>query len=473
MNKFILISFLIIFNCGFAVSHINNETVKTIFEIIAPYFRIDRLQVFKGPKCFSDLGCFENRQTFQHPIFRPISLSPEEPEKIETRFFLYSKPGQIVPQLINHNNITRSNFNPKLRTIFAVHGFYYANYLGQYQIESFRKLKKALFIKENINYIFVDWGKGASTWYVQATANTRVVGAQLAQLVEKIILNFGVSKNKIWLIGHSLGAHVVGYAGSIVKNIGRITGLDPAKPYFVGMPNEVRLDAGDALFVDVIHTNAPQISQPFGFGTRQILGHVDFYPNGGNNQPGCIKEEIAGFFESLQYGLQKTSICNHERSIQMLASAIDVSNCEMIAHKCDSFLDFKQGSCYLCGPDGQNCEIINNPRPGHQQNQRYFLLTNSEPPFCVHHYRISIHLGDLPASIKQMVIFHLNLTSSGAKAFGHSEKISLKSHASSAFLITGDRLIEDQNLMLELFIESEFHPGTINISHLEITPIQI
>uniref|UniRef100_T1JRK6 Lipase domain-containing protein n=1 Tax=Tetranychus urticae TaxID=32264 RepID=T1JRK6_TETUR len=428
--------------------------------------------VFKGPKCFSDLGCFENRRTFQHPIFRPISLSPEEPEKIETRFFLYSKPGQIVPQLINHNNITRSNFNPKLRTIFAVHGFYYANYLGQYQIESFHKLKNALFIKENINYIFVDWGKGASTWYAQATANTRVVGAQLAQLIEKITLKFGIPKNKIWLIGHSLGAHVVGYAGSIAKNLGRITGLDPAKPYFVGMPNEVRLDAGDALFVDVIHTNSPQINQPFGIGLREAIGHLDFYPNGGNMQPGCFKEEVGAFSKSIEYGIQKLAICNHERSIQMLASAIDVSNCEMIGYKCASFLDFKQGSCYLCGPDGQNCEIINNPRPGHQQNQKYFLLTNSEPPFCVHHYRISINLGDMPASFGQMVI-HTTLISSEAKASGHSGRIMMRSHKSSAFLLTGDRLIEDLNLMLELFIESEFHHGTINIRNLNITPIQI
>lgn len=34
------------------------------------------------------------------------------------------------------------------------------------------------------------------------------------------------------IIGHSLGAHTAGYAGSLVPGLGRITGLDPAEPYF-------------------------------------------------------------------------------------------------------------------------------------------------------------------------------------------------------------------------------------------------
>lgn len=62
------------------------------------------------------------------------------------------------------------------------------------------------------------------------------------------------------LIGHSLGAHTAGYAGEkLGGNIGRITGLDPAEPYFQGMPSHLRLDYTDARLVDVIHTDGKSI----------------------------------------------------------------------------------------------------------------------------------------------------------------------------------------------------------------------
>ena len=61
-----------------------------------------------------------------------------------------------------------------------------------------------------------------------------------------------------------MGAHIAGYAGERLKaqqkrKLGRITALDPAQPLFQGMPDFVRLDRGDANFVDVIHTDAKSI----------------------------------------------------------------------------------------------------------------------------------------------------------------------------------------------------------------------
>ncbi|MPC37032.1 Pancreatic lipase-related protein 3 [Portunus trituberculatus] len=78
-----------------------------------------------------------------------------------------------------------------------------------------------------------------------------------------------------------------GYAGERVTGLGRITGLDPAEPLFEFMPPSVRLDPSDALLVDVIHTDAGRFSFGGGYGLEQAVGHLDFYPNGGVNQPGC------------------------------------------------------------------------------------------------------------------------------------------------------------------------------------------
>lgn len=59
-------------------------------------------------------------------------------------------------------------------------------------------------------------------------------------------------------------------------------GLDPAGPLFSTTDPAVRLDPTDARFVDVIHTDADR------FGLFQTSGHIDFYPNGGLNQVGCL-----------------------------------------------------------------------------------------------------------------------------------------------------------------------------------------
>ena len=84
----------------------------------------------------------------------------------------------------------------------------------------------------------------------------------------KFQTNYSLDPNDIHLIGHSLGAHTAGYAGEkLGGNIGRITGLDPAEPYFQGMPSHLRLDYTDAQLVDVIHTDGKSI---FFLGKRAI-----------------------------------------------------------------------------------------------------------------------------------------------------------------------------------------------------------
>lgn len=52
-------------------------------------------------------------------------------------------------------------------------------------------------------------------------------------------------------------------------------------PFFVTVNEDQKLDASDADFVDVIHTNA------FVQGKIEASGDVDFYVNGGISQPGC------------------------------------------------------------------------------------------------------------------------------------------------------------------------------------------
>ena len=83
-----------------------------------------------------------------------------------------------------------------------------------------------------------------------------MVGAYVAKFVLFLRDNFQVGPEHVHVIGHSLGAHAAGYAGAAIKEaggvLGRITGLDPAGPYFTNMPEVVRLDPSDAAYVDTV-----------------------------------------------------------------------------------------------------------------------------------------------------------------------------------------------------------------------------
>lgn len=82
--------------------------------------------------------------------------------------------------------------------------------------------------------------------------------------------------NKLHIVGHSLGAHVSGMLGNILRwyesvnlAVERITGLDPAGPCFKETLEDFRLDRSNADFVDVIHT---QHSNTFSLGSKELLG---------------------------------------------------------------------------------------------------------------------------------------------------------------------------------------------------------
>ena len=146
--------------------------------------------------------------------------------------------------------------------------------------------------QEDTNLILLDWTRGAGTTYSAAVANTELVGRQLA-LVLLDTIKLGTNPKKIHIIGFSLGAHVAGCASEVLKKrkilLGRITGLDPASPFFrnhLFREKSRKLDALDADLVDVIHTDG---SKDFadGFGLLKPIGHIDFFPNGGREQPGC------------------------------------------------------------------------------------------------------------------------------------------------------------------------------------------
>lgn len=137
------------------------------------------------------------------------------------------------------------------------------------------------------NILVVDWAPLSHVMYVEARVHTTVVSKQVSNLLK--FLSYKVPLSTVHIIGHSMGAQIAAYASykarhETAQTVGRISGLDPAAPLYewphIESLDEV-LDPTDALFVDAIHTNAGYLGM---WGTA---GHIDYYPNGGQVQPGC------------------------------------------------------------------------------------------------------------------------------------------------------------------------------------------
>lgn len=74
--------------------------------------------------------------------------------------------------------------------------------------------------------ICVDWKEySTSVSYNTAKQRAKYIGKDIAKVLKKITNNMTKEVEKIHLIGHSMGAHIVGFTGRILTNrIPRITG---------------------------------------------------------------------------------------------------------------------------------------------------------------------------------------------------------------------------------------------------------
>ncbi|XP_019643407.1 PREDICTED: pancreatic triacylglycerol lipase-like isoform X2 [Branchiostoma belcheri] len=327
--------------------------------------------------CYAGLGCFSRGGDY------PDAL-PQSPAEINTQFLLYTRANPATEQGIMYDDtgsVLNSYFDSSKKTKFLVHG-----YMDDRTEEWLILAREAILAREDVNVIVVDWGGGANSInYIQVAANTRLVGAQVARLITYLMQLTFLSESSVHLIGHSLGAHISGYAGERLQpRPARITALDAAEPGFQGMPTHARLDPSDAMFVDAIHTDGDSILT-LGFGMSQPVGHLDFYPNGGTEQPGC-EESILDFIisEGLIDGGKYFVTCNHKRAHKLFIDSIS-SACPWLGYPCSDWEEFRAGRCLSCSAAGchrMGYDADKNTLSAGTQNVKLYLTTEGESPYC-------------------------------------------------------------------------------------------
>ncbi|XP_025993973.1 lipase member H-A [Solenopsis invicta] len=233
---------------------------------------------------------------------------------------LYYKCNNEIPSTIAYPIITPENLvkvlEPSKQTIFYVFGYTQSPENNNVQL-----MIKALCYGRTDNIVLLDWSRYSSGFYMTVFKNAEKIGRLFAKSIENLV-NSGLDVTKIYIVAHSLGAHIAGFAGKCNKNfkIPRITGLDPANRIFY--PTGCYLTSKDASWIDVIHTDMG------GYGTSKYMGTAEFYANTGHRpQPGCPLSGLP---------LSTNDFCSHGRSAKIYAKS-KISPAEFIAKR--SFTD--------------------------------------------------------------------------------------------------------------------------------------
>jgi len=347
--------------------------------------------------CYSNYGCFKNE-----PPFNPRMPLPDSPQNMGVMFLLRTRLSGKPENITNVLDIKTSTFDGSRPTKVLIHGY---KFMGKSLASWVPRMADAVLKKEDVNVIMVDWVKGAAVFYDNAVSNTRMVGVIINKYLKNLMKHHGMKHQDVHLIGFSLGAHVTGFVGKAFKDdggkkYGRISALDPAKPGFTSDNTATHLCKEDASFVDVIHTDTKTLLH-YASGMNKSIGHVDFWPNGGADQPNCHKWD-QGYVK----GTVDMAICDHLRAPDLYIDSI-TGELPMIGYRCPSYAAFKRGACLNCrgpvGKDNNRCNVMgyyakkpHGIEKAKENDINYFLDTSGEQPnFAQRHYQVKIHWREL------------------------------------------------------------------------------
>lgn len=278
----------------------------------------------------------------------------------DVRILLSTRQNRNNPQQLQFRNLAsvqNSFYNPNRPTRVLIHGFWEDD-TSDISVET----SAELLLYYDFNVLFIDWSEGSRTInYFAAAGRVPTVGQFTGSYLDFLSENGMLDWNRLTVIGFSLGAHIAGWTGKSVRQgrIGYMVGLDPAGPLFSTRNPEGRIDAGDANYVECIHTNGPTLLI-IGLGLGGPICDADYFPNGGESQPGCL-----------------LNTCSHLRAVDFYVESI--ANNRFHALQCVTRDDINSRRCIIYPGEWMGGENLIFNKSGRGS---FMLETNRNSPFA-------------------------------------------------------------------------------------------
>ncbi|KAH0954067.1 hypothetical protein HN011_009505 [Eciton burchellii] len=274
-------------------------------------------------------------------------------EGIFLRLYTGTTMDEYIDYDLDNSGMISSKIDKNKPTVLYIHG-----YTENLMRNSVKTVVQAYLKRNDHNVMGVDYGILANDSYISLVKNAPRIGADIAKALDEMVKS-GFDSEKLHVVGHSMGGQIAGNIGRKVSfKIPRITGLDPAGPFFNIL--EPRLSNSDARFVDIIHTD-------YGFyGIAATTGTVDFFPNNGHRvQAGCPLNATI---------YSKADFCSHHRSWRFYAESV-TDESAFLGVQCSSSFRFITGEC------NNNTRIIMGYGTPNNAQGNIYLLTAAQNPF--------------------------------------------------------------------------------------------
>ncbi|KAG4070813.1 hypothetical protein HA402_011039 [Bradysia odoriphaga] len=250
------------------------------------------------------------------------------------------------PRNVSYEEYTvlpETGFDKNLPTVFVIHGYTLSSN-GYDLLDEFRQDWKQL--SQKMNLIGIDWTKGSSGRYNTALERTPTVGSAVGQFITNSIESSLITDpDSIHVVGHSLGAHVAGFAGKYMAanrsiTLQHISALDPVGVFIESYECRRRLCRTDATFVETFHTSNT-------LGMYKPIESLDLYVNGGKYQPQCAWNPP----------------CSHSYALELYRKALDQLTLD--GWPCDTLQQMENGKFGKddSNPRGYSVEIIQKGLP--------------------------------------------------------------------------------------------------------------